>query len=447
MPRNQPTQVTDEWDEDGGRSAKRRRTMRYAIPAAVVGVTAASIGLVPAFAGSGSPDLPKISAQDLIAKVAKSDVQQLSGTVRTSTDLGLPAALTGSGAGAFGGASAGNGSGGAADKDGGNDSSASPQSRLAGLASGSHTLRVAVDGPDKQRLSVVDKAAEYNLVHNGRDIWGYDSKSNTAYHSTVPAGADKGQGRHGSDKADRTGESGDLKNATPQELAKKALDAVGDTTSVTVDGTAKVAGRDAYQLSIKPKQAGSTVDSIRISVDAETGVPLKFTLTPKGGGAAAVDVGFTSVDFAKPAADTFDFKAPKGAKVVDGDKARAQQRAKGHRTSEDLQDLLGQYGLTGQGKDGKAAGKTKGVDVIGSGWTSIAHVRTGGSGLSAATGKGASGDAAKLLDSLGEKVNGKFGSGRIFSTRLVNALITDDGSVYAGAVDKQSLIKAAESAK
>ncbi|OKH97343.1 hypothetical protein A6A06_32800 [Streptomyces sp. CB02923] len=446
MPRNQPTQLTDEWDGDGGRSAKRRRMMRYAVPAAVVGVTAASIGLVPAFAGSGSPDLPKISAQDLIAKVAASDVQQLSGTVRTSTDLGLPS-LSGSGAGAFGGGSSDQGGKGAGDEDGGSGSSASPQSRLADLASGSHTLRVAADGPDKQRVSVVDKAAEYNLVHNGRDIWGYDSKSNTAYHSTVPAESSRSESR--SDKSGKSGksdgaggESGDLKNATPQELAKKALAAVGDTTSVTVDGTAKVAGRDAYQLSVKPKQAGSTVDSIRISVDAETGVPLKFTLTPKGGGAAAVDVGFTSVDFAKPAADTFDFKPPKGAKVVDGDKAGAQQRAKGHGTAEDLQGILGQYGL-----DGKNAGKGKGVDVIGSGWTSIAHVKGTGSGLSGATGKGASGDVSKLLDSLGEKVDGKFGSGRIFSTRLVNALLTDDGSVYVGAVDKESLIKAAESAK
>ncbi|MFH8345888.1 outer membrane lipoprotein carrier protein LolA [Streptomyces sp. NPDC018045] len=435
MPRNQPTQVTDEWDGDGGRSAKRRRTMRYAVPAAVVGITAASIGLVPAFAGSGSPDLPKISAQDLIAKVAASDVQQLSGTVRTSTDLGLPS-LSGAGAGAFGGGSAGRGGKGG---DGGSSSSASPQNQLMDLASGSHTLRVAADGPDRQRVSVVGKAAEYNLVHNGRDIWGYDSKSNTAYHSTIPAGA--GKDRQRSDRSGQGGASGDLKNATPQELAKRALAAVGDTTSVTVDGTAKVAGRDAYQLSVKPKQAGSTVDSIRISVDAETGVPLKFTLTPKGGGAAAVDVGFTSVDFAEPAAGTFDFKPPKGAKVVDGDQARARQRAEGRRTAEDLQGILGQYGL-----DGENAGKGKGVDVIGSGWTSIAHLK-GGSGLSEATGKGASGDAAKLLDSLGEKVNGKFGSGRLFSTRLVNALVTDDGSVYAGAVDKESLIKAAETAE
>ncbi|KOG51550.1 membrane protein [Streptomyces griseoflavus] len=439
MPRNQPTQVTDEWDGDGGRSAKRRRTMRYAIPVAVVGVAAASIGLVPAFAGSGSPDLPEISAQDLIAKIAKSDVQQLSGTVRTTTDLGLPAGLSGSGASAFGGGSADHDGG-----KGGDGSSASPQSQLSELASGSHTLRVAVDGPDKQRLSVVGKAAEYNLVHNGRDLWGYDSSSNTAYHRTVPA--DAGKGQHRSEKSGRSGGSADLKNATPQELAKKALEAVGDTTSVSVDGTAKVAGRDAYQLSVKPKQSGSTVDSIRISVDAETGVPLKFTLTPKGGGAAAVDVGFTSVDFAKPAADTFAFKAPKGAKVVDGDKAGDRHRTDQGRTSEDLKGLLGQYGLTG--RDGKSAtgAKNGGFEVIGNGWTSIANLKGNGSGLASA-GKNASGDAAKLLDSLGEKVSGKFGSGRMFSTRLVNALVTDDGSVYAGAVDKQSLIKAAEAAK
>ncbi|KAA6221102.1 outer membrane lipoprotein carrier protein LolA [Streptomyces albofaciens JCM 4342] len=438
MPRNQPIQVTDEWDGDGGRSAKRRRTMRYAIPVAVVGVAAASIGLVPAFAGSGSPDLPEISAQDLIAKIAKSDVQQLSGTVRTSTDLGLPAGLTGSGASAFGGGAADRGGKGG---DGGTASSASPQSQLSELASGSHTLRVAVDGPDKQRLSVVGKSAEYNLVHNGRDLWGYESSSNTAYHSTVPA--DAGKGQHRSEKSAGSGGSADLKNATPQELAKKALDAVGDTTSVSVDGTAKVAGRDAYQLSVKPKQSGSTVDSIRISVDAETGVPLKFTLTPKGGGAPAVDVGFTSVDFAKPAADTFDFKPPKGAKVVDGDKARDRHRADQGRAAEDLKGILGKYGLTGQNGKG---GKNGGFEVIGDGWTSIAHLKGNGSGLSSA-GKNASGDAAKLLDSLGEKVSGKFGSGRMFSTRLVNALVTDDGSVYAGAVDKASLIKAAEAAK
>ncbi|MEW1753518.1 outer membrane lipoprotein carrier protein LolA [Streptomyces angustmyceticus] len=419
MPRNEPTQVTDGWD--GGRSPRRRKAVRYAVPVAVAGVAAATIGLVPAFAGSGSPDLPKISAQDLIAKVAKSDVQQLSGTVRVTTDLGLPS-LPGGAAGGFGGGQAGAGG------EGGDGASAAPQSKLMELASGAHTLRVAADGPEKQRVSIVDKAAEYSLVHNGNELWAYDSGSNTALHST---GLDAG--KHGTRHRSAEGLPEDLKNATPQDLAQQALKAAGDTTSVTVDGTAKVAGRDAYQLLIKPKQAASTVGSIRVAVDAENGVPLKFTLTPKSGGAAAIDVGYTNVDFAKPAASTFSFTPPKGAKVVDADKAEAQRRhGKSLPSHKDAQDVTKDMG---------------GLNVLGKGWTSIATIKGDGSGLPSGKEQGAGGDAAKFLDSIGEKAHGSFGSGRIFSTRLVNALVTDKGTVYVGAVDKQALIDAANAAK
>ncbi|MGX1853718.1 LolA family protein [Streptomyces sp. NPDC055299] len=420
MPRNEPTEGTDGWDGEG--SARRRKAARYAVPVTVAAVAAATIGLVPAFAGSGSPDLPKISAQDLIAKMAKSDVQQLSGTVRVSTDLGLPSLPGGAGgAGAFGG------------QKGGDGGSAAPQSKLMELASGTHTLRVAADGPEKQRVSIIDKAAEYSLVHNGNEVWGYDSASNTAFHHTAPEA-----GRHGKRQAPEGLPPG-LKNATPQDLAKQALQAAGDTTSVTVDGTAKVAGRDAYQLLIKPKQSASTVGSIRVAVDAAKGVPLKFTLTPKSGGAAAIDVGYTSVDFAKPAASTFSFTPPKGAKVVDGGAADA----KAHRP----------HGKDGAApKDMKAATKDMGgMNVLGKGWTSIATVKGEGSGLPSGKDKGkdkgAAGGAAAFLDSIGDTVHGSFGSGRVFSTRLVNALVTDNGTLYVGAVDKQALIDAANAAK
>ncbi|MEU5541522.1 DUF2092 domain-containing protein [Streptomyces sioyaensis] len=420
MPRNEPTEGTDGWDGEG--SPRRRKAVRYAVPVAVAGLAAATIGLVPAFAGSGSPDLPKISAQDLIAKMAKSDVQQLSGTVRASADLGLPSLPGGAGgAGAFGGG------------EGGDGGSADPQSKLMELASGAHTLRVAADGPDKQRVSIVDKAAEYSLVHNGNEVWGYDSGSNTAFHHTAPKA-----GTHGKQQAPKDLPQG-LENATPQDLAKQALQAAGDTTSVTVDGTAKVAGRDAYQLLIKPKQSASTVGSIRIAVDAANGVPLKFTLTPKSGGAAAVDVGFTSVDFAKPAASTFAFTPPKGAKVVKGDEAGATAQR--------------EHGKDGaHGKDMKAVTKDMGgLNVLGKGWTSIATIKGDGSGLPSGKGegkgKGSGGDAAAFLDSIGDKVHGSFGSGRVFSTRLVNALVTDNATLYVGAVDKQALIDAANAAK
>ena len=86
---------------------------------------------------------------------------------------------------------------------------------------------------------------------------------------------------------------------------------------LTVDGTAQVAGRDAYKLVVQPRQSGSTVGAISIAVDHRTGMPLKFTLTPSSGGSAVVDVGFTKVDFGKPSASTFDFTPPKGARIVD----------------------------------------------------------------------------------------------------------------------------------
>ncbi|GFM98746.1 hypothetical protein Sfulv_35570 [Streptomyces fulvorobeus] len=68
----------------------RRRAARYIVPVAVAGVAAATIGLVPALADSGDPELPKISAQELIEKIAASDQQQLSGTMKVTADLGLP---------------------------------------------------------------------------------------------------------------------------------------------------------------------------------------------------------------------------------------------------------------------------------------------------------------------------------------------------------------------
>ncbi len=276
----------------------RRRAARYIVPVTVVGVAAATIGLVPALADSGDPNLPKVTAQQLLDKIAKSDVQQLSGTVKISTDLGLPD---------LGGLESSMLSGATKSGDG---SSADPSAKLTELATGTHTLRVAADGPDRQKVSLLENAAEYSLIHNGKDVWGYDSKSNEVYHGTTAAG----------------GAKSDETRATPKGLTGEALKSVDDTTSVTVDGTEHVAGRDAYKLLIKPKQSGTTVGTISVAVDAGTGLPLKFTLTPASGGAAVVDVGFTQLSLAKPAASTFDFKTPKGAKVTTEDGATKATR-------------------------------------------------------------------------------------------------------------------------
>jgi outer membrane lipoprotein-sorting protein len=395
----------------------RRTAARYIVPVTVIGVAAATIGLVPALADSGDPDLPKITAQQLIEKIAKSDVEQLSGTVKISTDLGLPN-LGGLESGLLSGA-AGQGEGG---------SSADPTAKLTELASGTHTLRVAADGPDRQKLSLLENAAEYSLIHNGKDVWGYDSKSNEVYHGTSSESPERGKDQQ--------------PPALPKDFAEEALKAVDDTTSVTVDGTAQVAGRDAYKLVVKPKQSGSTVGAITVAVDAQTGMPLKFTLTPASGGAAVVDAGFTKVSFAEPAASTFDFTPPKGAKVTeekDSGKAAGETPRKAPGKPFDLGEAPGRAPGAGKGLGGH-----DGMKTIGEGWTAIVTFDTGGEGVP--SGKGG-GDLGGFMDSLGDKVHGKFGSGTVFSTRLVNALITDDGKVYAGLVTKDALVKAADAGK
>ncbi|MFE9563632.1 outer membrane lipoprotein carrier protein LolA [Streptomyces sp. NPDC006487] len=411
-------------------NAKTRKAARYAVPVAVFGVVAGTIAMVPAFANAGGPDLPKVTAQQLIEKIAASDVQQLSGSAKISTDLGLPslpAGLLGGGGGVTGG-------------------SADPQDKLAQLVSGTHTFRVAADGPDRQKLTFVDGKDEYSLVHNGDDVWGYDSKSKEVFHEKAPA--DKG------DKGDKSSErkTGEGLPGTPQEIAQEVLEAAGPTTDVTVGDTAQVAGRDAYQLVLKPKGTGSTVASVKIAVDAKNGMPLRVQLLSTDGGKPIVDAGFTKVDFAKPAADTFAFTPPKDAKVTEGaagEHGKAGDHGKDGKDKglDALEAIPGLGGLTGGA--GGAQGEPK---VLGEGWTAIARIETGANntlkGLDdAAKDKDAPKGASQFLDALGEKVSGKFGEGRVLKTRVVNALITDDGKVYVGAVTKAELVKAADANK
>ncbi|MEU9036203.1 DUF2092 domain-containing protein [Streptomyces sp. NPDC048352] len=394
-----------------------RKAARYAVPVAVAGVAAATVAMVPAFANAGGPDLPKVTAQQLIEKVAASDVEQLSGTAKITTDLGLPQLASGllGGGGMAGG-------------------SADPQDKIAQLANGTHTFRVAADGPDRQKVTFLDGKDEYTLVHNGEDVWGYDSKSNEAFHE-----------KDGRDAAGQEhGKAADRLAASPQELAQELLKAAGPTTEISVGDTAQVAGRDAYQLVLKPKQGGSTVGSVQIAVDAGNGVPLRVRLLSSQGGKPIVDAGFTQVDFAKPAADAFAFAPPKGAKVTEG--SEHGKDAKEDKPLKALESFPGLGALAG-GADGKGE-----VKVLGEGWSTVARIDAGAgtSGMSLKdleNDKNAPKEAKQFLNSLGDKVSGKFGEGRFFSTRLVNALITDDGKVYVGAVTKDQLVRTADSAK
>jgi len=433
-----------------------RKAARYGIPVAVAGAAALTVGLVPALASAGSPDLPKISAQRLLAKMAASHTKHMSGTVKVSTDLGLPqlpGAGGGQGAGQHGGGPFGGGEHGTSDgKAGGkNDgkaggesgaSAADPQKKLMELASGQHTLRVTADGPQKQRVSIIEDAAEYSYIHRGDEAWAYDSGSNSAVHTTLPKHA--GHQRLSAHQGGARGElGGGPAGLTPQKAAEQALKAVGDSTSVSVDGTQKVAGRDAYQLVIKPKKRGdSTIAAIRTAVDARTGTPLRFTVDAADGGKPVVDATYTKVDFGKPSAGSFDFKPPKGTKVTERKPGAQPPKApNGARKGGKGAQHPGAHGLSGM----------PGLNTLGSDWGTVARIKPpkdagapGAHHKRAGAPEHGPAQSGKLLDGFADKVKGDFGTGHLVHTRLVNALITDDGAVYAGAVTKHGLIEAAD---
>ncbi|MFJ9519304.1 outer membrane lipoprotein carrier protein LolA [Kitasatospora sp. NPDC101801] len=365
----------------------RRATARVLVPVGVVALTAAGIGLVPAMAGDSGPSLPALTAEQVVAKALGSDTEALSGTVKVKADIGVPAQLLGGLPGAGGGYRGGDQGG----------SAAAPEGKLLELLGGEHTLQVAVDGPDRQRIGLIGGLTGYELVHNGGELWAWDSKSNDAVHLTGPAAA--------AAQRPRT-----PLPVTPQDAARKFLTLGAESTSVAVDGTAEVAGQKAYQLSVKPKQSGSTIAEVRIAVAADNGVPLAVVVRSTDG-AKVLDVHFSQVSFARPSASTFAFTAPKGAKVTE----RRADAAEAPPTRDGAAEHL------------PSAAGAGGFDLVGQGWATVL------------TGKLPAGEGSSFAKALGKPVGG----GTLIGTKVLNVLITDDGRVYAGAVTPQVLQSAA----
>lgn len=347
------------------------RLLRWGVPvAAAAAVAVAASGV---FSAEADPTLPPKTAGQLLVDLQGARVDGLSGTVVQDSELGLPELPTSP-----------TGQGGAS---------------LTSLLTGSHTLRVWYAGEDKQRVAMLSKLGETDVVRNGTDAWMWSSETNSATHLTVPAGA-------GGDEA-----RGLPAGVTPQQAAEAALEAIDPTTAVSTDGTGTVAGRDAYELVLAPKDTRSLVGQVRLAVDAETSTPLRVQVFPKNtGNGPSFSVGFTSISYAVPAAEQFRFSPPPGAKVTEST-------------------------LAGRPPAGSAKPDAAGAKVVGTGWTRVAVMP------SPATDR-TEGAAATFLDQL-PTVSGSWGSGKLLRSALVSALLTDDGRLIVGMVPPELLYAAA----
>ena len=349
------------------------RTWVRWMPAVVVPVLIASVAVAIPLAANAGVNLPTKTPAQVLALAAGEKVVALSGTFSQTSSLGLPELPT-------------------------TGADASAGSALE-LLTGSHTARVFVDGSTKQRVQVLDRMAERDLVRNGSEAWLYDSKKKTAIHSIL------------GERSARSSEN-EGKVFTPDQLAATLLQSVDPTTTVSLGSDLRVAGRTAYNLVLTPKASETLVGSVSIAVDSETGLPLSVELFARSQQVPAFSVGFSKLDLGTPDASLFTFTPPAGAKVIE-----KAPKADSSRPAVPNSD---------------AAKPT----ISGTGWDAIVAIPVG---TGAAATESSSVTSSPLFGKLTTSVTG----GRLFHTSLVNVLLTDDGRVFAGSVPVAKLQAAA----
>jgi outer membrane lipoprotein-sorting protein len=374
------------------------------VPAGILAVVG-GVAVTSLPAGAVVPSLPARTAAQLLAAVdAGASVPPLSGTVTETASLGLPALPVAPGT-----------------------------SSLPSLLAGTHTINVWYSDPTHYRLAIPQSMSESDVVRSGGSVWLWESSADQATHLTLSANADA--------------PGAASIPLTPQQAASQALARVGATTVVRVDSNVTVAGQAAYQLVLVPKSSSSLVGEVRIAVDSTRDVPLRVQVFAKGASSPAMQVGYTSISFAAPAASTFAFSPPAGATVVQENGGTSSDKAPGaaagNGSGNSGSDLLNGASVIGSGWLAVLAVPSSSVSVITGGPSSSAlgalnqsnqsAMKSPGGTESAAPGLSMSGVFNALLQSAA-KVSGPWGSGRLLRTNLLSVLFTSDGRILIGAV-------------
>jgi outer membrane lipoprotein-sorting protein len=361
-----------------------------ALAAAAAGTVAGVVGLgvlaMPAGAGP-APALPPTSPEQLVQSVLTAKPIAMNGTVEVVNKLGLPA-LPGI-----------------------------PQA-----ADGTTAARVWSDGQHRGRLSLPEGNGEKVYVEDGSTLWQWDSTTKTATRSPEPAESEQPKPKP----------DGVMPHATdPTSAAQELVATVEKTSTVSVDGTDRVAGRPVYDLVLTPKPTERTLlREVRVAVDSELRVPLQVSVFANGSTDPALQIGFTELSVGPQDPKLFQFTPPPGATVKQSDEQPRGDHDKAEQSSKPT--------------------------VVGDGWDSVLVGRLPAAALSGAssapdgpTGRhgGGNEDPMALVHRFGTPASGPWGSGWLFTTKVGTALMTSDGRVAVGAVPAQVLTEAIGQAK
>jgi outer membrane lipoprotein-sorting protein len=166
--------------------------------------------------------------------------------------------------------------------------------------SGPLNARVWYSGPNQVRAELQGENGDRIFVRNGSKALVYNGAANTL----------------------RTGESASQPpnpqegSVTPTEV-DGLLDELAPTSELSQEEPVRFAGRQAYVLTLSPKDGGSTlVNRAQALIDSETYLPLRYTLYADGHADPVFSWRVSSFDAGPVPPDLFDFQTPPGAKVL-----------------------------------------------------------------------------------------------------------------------------------
>ena len=388
------------------------------VPAGIVAALIAA-GAISIPLQAQAVTLPEVTADELVAMMDV-DVTGFSGTVTKTTDLGLPALEM--------------------------SSMATPEmveqmaermpdgfedfipqiieqnlvTEAIAFLAGTDTIRVYAS-EEGFRAQILDPLSQRDIIVTQDQFWSYNAKTQTALTRTTTATVSE-------DDIQRALADLRVDLSDPRAVAEFLLAEAGPDTTIRVGDDHRVAGRTAYRLVLEPNSDISLVSSVQVSVDSENGMPLAVRIYSTQQETPAAEVAFSSISFEVPDPTLFTFTPPAGTTIETLEFPDAIEQAiadgeSGSLTKDSAQDRL-------EALAGQFAPDTT-VTTIGERWATVVSLDTL--------------PADVPLDMVNREIFQDLmipvSGGQVFSTPLFNVLLTDSGSVFAGAVTIDHLVQ------
>lgn len=359
------------------------------------------------------------------------------------------------------------------------------------LLSGTHNARI-YSSENAVRVQILDPLSQRDLVVTKDSIWMYDYKDAIAYTAAIPnldtvkleeelktyseteeftkakAEAEESASKYAAELG--------IDLSSPESIADYLVSKLEVYSTITVGQDHRVAGRTAYKLIMTPNSENTLVDSIQLSVDSETGMVLDLEVYSVEDSSPVFKLGFTNIKMGEPDASIFEFTPPSGTTVVDiqeliseympenteSYKAKLEEELKKLEAEYERadKDLIKEFNKPTEEELNAAAEAIRKElealnlelpEVIGEGWDAVVRIPANSNAdLVAINEKLAQFDITveELMteaSTLGESLSGamtilddmfrQFGDNKVFSTPLLNVLITPSGDAYVGSVD------------